>query len=603
MVRIRFEWVFAAFVIFPFAASCQFTGEAALADKYYADSEYEKALELYLKVHKKEPDEPHFIYQITGCYQSLMKYDDAISFHNKILQKRPDAFDVIVLKSGMLLIKGDVKGADKIKEDLIYNQLKSREDFANTAHFMYTLGNYDLALETYLQGQRILIPASQFGLEIAGLYIQNGDHAAGIRELLDQYQKGIIPIDRVKLDVLDLVGPTTSPVLETVLIEAVQKNQKDHGVRTLIYEFYLLNQQFMEAFIQVKSIDKLFLENGDRVYQFALTMRNNREYKISNKALDFIIEDHPASPYYFLAFKEKTVNNELQAFQVIPLDSSAIRAAIAAYDDLLAQFGRKPAFFDAMYRKANLMVFYTGQFDQAIAELNQLLDLPIRNIEKAQSKLLLGDIYLMQKEYAKATVEYEEVADHYQDEQTGALAKFKQGRLSYFKGDFEFSQARLKSIKDNTSNDISNDAIQLNLLIQDNTGMDSTTTALQTFASAQLLVFQREYDDALIILDSMLYEFPNHPLTDEIYWEKAQIFLKNGNTDMALSLLDLIIENHREDILADDALFTKARLYDYNFAKKDEAMQFYIQMLRDYPGSLHSVDVRKRIRELRDEAQ
>lgn len=592
-----------ALAFLPGLLVAQFTGEAALADKYYEEAEYEMALELYEKVHKKDPDEPHFIYRITGCYQNMLKYDEAIDFHDKHLKRRPKAYDVMVLRADMLDLAGRTKEADKYREELIYKKLSTRDDFAKTAHFMYSIRKMDLALETYLEGRRKLKPPHQFGLEISGLYIQTGEYATGIRELIGLYEKSIIPINRVKLDVLNLVGPSTSPVVEEVLIEAVQKNQKDQGIRTLIFDFYVMNEQFREAFIQVKSIDKLFRENGERMYQFALTMRNNEEYKLSNKALDFIIEEHKNSPYYFLAYKEKTVNNELQAFQTIPLDSSAIKDAITAYDDLLTQFGRKPAFFDAMYRKANLMAFYTAQLDEALSELNKVLDLPIKNIERAKAKLLMGDIYLMQKEYSKATLQYEQVADNYKDEQTGALAKFKQGRLSYYKGDFDFSQARLKSIKDNTSNDISNDAIQLSLLIQDNTGLDSTTVALQTFAAAQLLVFQREYDAAMAILDSMLYEFPNHSLTDEIYWEQAQIFLKQGQSDTALVLLDRIISDHKEDILADDALFTKARMYDYNFGKKEDAMQFYIQMLRDYPGSLFSVDVRKRIRELRSEAQ
>ena len=207
----------------------------------------------------------------------------------------------------------------------------------------------------------------------------------------------------------------------------------------------------------------------------------------------------------------------------------------------------------------------------------------------------------MQKEFNKAKLKYAEVDGQFKDEQIGALAKFKDGQLSYYKGDFEESQARLKSIKDNTSNDISNDAIRLNLLIQDNTGLDSTTTALKQFAHAQLLVFQREYGEAWVLLDSLAYQFPTHSLQDEILWEKANILLNKNQVTEALVLLNKILDKFGTDIYGDDALFTIAKIHDYNFREADKAMELYLRMLREYPGSLFSVEVRKRIRELRKE--
>jgi tetratricopeptide (TPR) repeat protein len=254
-----------------------------------------------------------------------------------------------------------------------------------------------------------------------------------------------------------------------------------------------------------------------------------------------------------------------------------------------------------MYRKANLLAFYLFDLKSALSELESALERPLQPSERAQARLLMGDILLMQKEYAKATLIYDEVAESFHEGQIGAMAKFKQGRLSYYKGDFEYSQARLKTIKDNTSNDISNDAIKMYLLIQDNIGLDTTTYALQRFAQAQLMVFQRDFEPAMTLLDSILYAFPNHTLTDEIYWEKANIYLNQNKMEDALVLLDKIITNFPEDIYGDDALYTKARLFDYTLGDKEQAMKLYIQFLTNYSGSLYIVEVRKRIRELRNE--
>lgn len=232
-------------------------------------------------------------------------------------------------------------------------------------------------------------------------------------------------------------------------------------------------------------------------------------------------------------------------------------------------------------------------------ELNLLLALPLGDKERAQANLLTGDVYLMQKDFNKAKLKYSEVSEAVKDGQIGALAKFKEGRMSYFKGDFEIAKARLTSIKDNTSNDISNDAIQLFLVIQDNIGMDSTITPLQKFAGAQLMIFQRDYEPAIALMDSILYEFPNHLLTDDIVWEKSRIALQRNEIEKALALFEKILDHHKDGIWADDALYTKAKIFDYNLKEKERALEIYIQFLKDFPGSLFIVEVRKRVREMR----
>ncbi|MEO0473290.1 MAG: tetratricopeptide repeat protein [Bacteroidota bacterium] len=249
------------------------------------------------------------------------------------------------------------------------------------------------------------------------------------------------------------------------------------------------------------------------------------------------------------------------------------------------------------------MVFYLNQLDEAKKELQELIrqrnNLSLE--EWAKASLLVGDIQLIQQEYDQAKLTYTQVSDAFKDRQMGALAKYKLGQLAYYKGEFNLSQALLGSIKDNTSNDISNDAIKLNLLIIDNTGLDTTTTALEMFAQAQLFTYQRQYSESIDLLDSLAYRFPNHTLADEILWEKSNIFLKQNDIASAMQFIDRILNEFQLDIYGDDALYTKARIYDYSMNDQETALKHYLEFLTLFPGSLFSVEVRKRIRELRKE--
>jgi len=78
----------------------------------------------------------------------------------------------------------------------------------------------------------------------------------------------------------------------------------------------------------------LLKENGERVFRLASTFQSNKLYDLSNKALDYIIENHKQSPYYFSAWNEKSVNTEMKAFEKKPLDTADIRKAIQVTNNL-----------------------------------------------------------------------------------------------------------------------------------------------------------------------------------------------------------------------------------------------------------------------------
>ncbi|MFZ4549479.1 MAG: tetratricopeptide repeat protein, partial [Bacteroidales bacterium] len=55
------------------------------------------------------------------------------------------------------------------------------------------------------------------------------------------------------------------------------------------------------------------------------------------------------------------------------------------------------------------------------------------------------------------------------------------------------------------------------------------------------------------------------------------------------------------DLLADDALYNLAGLFENQLNDKAKAMQLYEKILTQYPGSLYVVDARKRFRSLRND--
>jgi TolA-binding protein len=211
----------------------------------------------------------------------------------------------------------------------------------------------------------------------------------------------------------------------------------------------------------------------------------------------------------------------------------------------------------------------------------------------------LGDIYLLKSEPWEATLLYSQVEKTHKEMQLGHEAKLRNAKLSYYKGDFELAQEHLDILKLATSREIANDAMDLSLLITDNTGLDSSTTALAEYAASELLIFQNKLDQAQGKLDQMLRKYQGHSLTDEIYFLKANIYMKVGNFQQAITNLGQIVANPQYDILSDDALFLMAKIYEENLNDKEKAKELYNSLLVKYPGSIFTVDARKRFRKLR----
>ena len=185
----------------------------------------------------------------------------------------------------------------------------------------------------------------------------------------------------------------------------------------------------------------------------------------------------------------------------------------------------------------------------------------------------------------------------------GHLAKFKNTKIFYYTGDFDWAQGELDVLKASTSKLIANDAMELSMLITDNYNMDTTQVTMQRFARADLLIFQNKTDQANLIFDSINKEFTYHTLNDEILIKRAEIEIKKGNYEKAVIYLLEIVTAYGDDLLADNALYTLAGIYEKNLHDTDKAAEFYKKILFEHTDSLFVIEARKKFRELTKETQ
>jgi tetratricopeptide (TPR) repeat protein len=213
--------------------------------------------------------------------------------------------------------------------------------------------------------------------------------------------------------------------------------------------------------------------------------------------------------------------------------------------------------------------------------------------------LELGDIYVFEDLVWDASLLFSQVILDFKDDPLGHEAKYRNARISYYTGDFSWAQTQLDALKASTSKLISNDAINLSLLITDNFNLDTIVEPMEMYARADLLIMQRKYGEAVSTLDTLLGVWPGHALEDEILMLKGDLALQNGDIENALSFYQEVADLHFDDITGDDALFNLAVIYDQKLNDLVKAEELYEKLIFEYSGSLHVIEARKRFRELK----
>ena len=214
-------------------------------------------------------------------------------------------------------------------------------------------------------------------------------------------------------------------------------------------------------------------------------------------------------------------------------------------------------------------------------------------------KLALADILVLQEKFNEALIYYSQVQNLVKNDQISQNARFKVAKTSYYKGDFKWAKQQLDILKSSTSQLIANDAMELSLLIEDNSIEDTTQTALKKYARADLLAFQEKNLEAIQLFEEILNLHKGEKIEDEALLKQAQLFEETGQPEKAEDNYLAIIENFNADILADNAHYYLAELYANELENPEKAKEYYEQIIFNFADSIYFVEARKKYRALR----
>ena len=582
-----------------------------LAAQFYQDKEFDKAAALYGKLYNKNQT-PFYYNNYLNCLLELKNYSDAEKVINKRIKKEAFPLKYRVDLGYIYQKANQMPKAEKEFESILKNLKGDYQETVDVANAFLVRNFTDYAVKTFLKSRNIIKENNIFNLELAGIYEKNGKYQDMTDEYLNLIEDNRMILEQIENNLQIVLSNDAdnkkNETLRRTLIKRIQQNPNNTIYAELMLWQAVQNKNFESALQQAKTLDRLYKEQGSRVYNLAELCTSNKEYNLAEDAYEYIIKKGKNNPYYIMS-SINLLNVRFQRILHSPQITTESRQSIIqdlekSYISALAEFGKSSTTVSLIKNLAHIQAFYLDKYTEASDLLNNAIKLQqLTQVDRAECKTELGDILLMSGNVWEATLLYSQVEKEFKHDTIGYTAKYKNSKLFYYIGEFKWAKAQLDILKAATTKLIANDAMGLYLLINDNVDWtDSSETAvipLKMYSKADLNTFQNKDDLALQILDSILKLYPGHSVCDRALYKQAEIKLKQGKYEEADTLLGTIVSKYSYSVMVDDALFNMAEICQYQYKNKDKAMALYGKLLKEFPSSIYAVDARKRFRLLR----
>ena len=571
-----------------------------IAYQYFINGDYDKAIVIYEELNKSNLSvniySPYFISLIkTNNFSTAEKL--AKRLYSKNPQRLNYLVDVIV----------SLKKQEKVNK-FIFNlkKLYGKLDGKNSqtiqlANRFLSFEMYDIALEVYEKSSKINKLFS-YDLQRAQLYGLLGENEMMVNQYLDfllnnPNQKKVVfsNIQRF-LDNNGIKDFNNTNLVKRSLLNIIKKYPDRYDFNEMLIWLFMQNQQYKLALQQVISLDRRNQNSLSKIFEITEKLLDLEKFKLAIEGLDYIISKGFNSELYITSH----INKLYAETKILNNNNEDLEPINSKYNSVINEVGKNSYSILLLSNYAHFKAFYMKNLEDAKIILEDAMKITNADpTEIAECKIQYADIMLFSGNIWDALLFYSQVEKDFKENPIGHTAKFKRAKIAYYKGDFTWAQAQLDVLKASTSKLISNDAMDLSLLISDNYNLDTIDQPMMQFARADLLFFQQKYDEAILTFDSILTLFNGHDLSDEIYFRKYKIFSAKNDTESSVKMLEKIINDFSYEILIDDALYSIAKIYENKYNDNAKAMDYYQKIILDHEGSIYASEARNRFRFLR----
>ncbi|WP_299894523.1 tetratricopeptide repeat protein [uncultured Aquimarina sp.] len=591
---------FIAIIIFFAFLTPVFGQSEQLAKNYVQQGQYEKALSIYQKLHSRNPNRTTYLLGLVEAHQQLEQFDKAEEILKKQIERKPSNAQLLVELGHHYEVQGNPEKAkmyyDKAIKIFNSNNVNAAYSLAQTFEKYNLLDQAALIYERGMASN----PGSNFNVQLAKIYGEQGK----LEKMFNSYLSLLILQPNYKNIVQRNFSQyiTEDPfneanvIFRKLLIKKLQQNP-DIIYNEMLSWLFVQQKDFKKAFVQEKAIYKRKDEGLQGIIGLARIAIGDKDIKSATQILDYILKAPAGNDMKLTAhkiiLKAKTDLAEKKDYKEINKQ----------YTEVFNTYGKSRETIGLQIDYAHFLAFNQDEKQQAIDFLKRLLkEEKLSRFQSSRAKMKIADILVLDQKFNQALIYYSQVQNALKNNFLAQDARFKVAKTSYYKGDFAWAQTQLDVLKSSTSQLIANDAMELSLIISDNSLEDSTQTALKIFAKGDLLSFQNKNLEAIAKYEEILVNHKGEKIEDEAFLRQAKLFEKEQEFEKAKVNYLKIIEFYPDDILVDDAYYWLAELYVNQLNQPEKAKELYEKLIFNHADSIYFVDARKKYRALRGDA-
>lgn len=565
-----------------------------LANNYFDRGEFEKALVSYEDLLKSNEGNFNYFQRTIECLQQLQQFDKA----EKLLENRIDKYrqnNLLVELGFNYQLQKNQEKATKYYNQAIDKIKKNANEVYGIAYVFEIKALIDYALLAY-QTALEKDPKLSLNFQMATLYGQKGNTDLMIDMFLQEAFQNPqnLPLIQNQLSrfMTEEVDTNFNDSLKKALLLRAQKTQ-DVFWNDFLSWLFIQQKEYGKAFIQQKAIYKRNPDSFANIVNLGQMAIEDNDQDSATEILSFVLEN---TKDLELLIQSHSYLIEMKIDHATEKEYPAITAEL---ESLIKEFGVSPYTLSLLKLEADFNAFHLNNSEKAKAILKSAMEMPINRYQLAEVKMELADIYLFEEKFNQALIYYSQIDEDMNGDVVGQEASLKTAKTSYFKTDFEWASHQLKVLKSASSQLIANDALDLYLLISDNTVEDSLQVALKKFARADFLLYQNKKKESLAAFQQILKEHKGEDIEPVTLLRIGKIYEKLGDFANALANYDAIITKHKDCIYIDEALYFSAEIYNNQLKDTEKAKPLYEEMLTKHEDSIYYVDSRNKYRKLR----
>lgn len=573
---------------------------AELANSYFRQGSYEKAIEIYKPLLENNPIRQDYFKSLLTCYQQIESYENAQKLIEEQIARFPEQVYLFVELGYNYQLRNQKDLAAKYYE-------QSMQFVKKNPGYAFMIGRsfrqnhlLDQALRTYEIAKEIN-PKLNTEISEAQIYGEKGELETMFNLYLDLIDKNENYFSTVKRYVSGFItddkSNSNNVLFKTLLLKRAQTNPKD-AWNILLSWLFIQQQDYKRALTQEKSLFKRKVGNPQRIGEIGSLSFDSKDYDTARDAFKFMLDLKEENEID----KQSRLFAELYLLKIenLLLKKGEDRSKIETkFVQLIQDYSQNQDLLELHMAYVDFLTFDFGQPEKAISYLEKILPYTQSVFEKGLIQMKIADIMVFTDQFNQALILYTQIQYTLKNSELAQEARFKVARTSYFKGDFKWAQNQLKVLKSSTSQLIANDALELNLKIANNMDNDSLNEGLKIYAKAELLGFQKKFKPAIDSLSYVLKQYKGQLIEDDALFTQALYFEQlDSFTEAEVNLLRLI-DYHPESLLLDDSIFKLGELYRDHLYNNEKAKDMFERIIFEFPSSIYLVESRKAFRKLR----